>query len=132
MQFNYRYKKYIDQSARGIVDPNKLPPTESATHQHILRTVYQATVWQKLDTDCIDPCEYGWCIVEGIYSPIATTEPCAPDNLLKFIRCKCKGGCKSANCSCKKHGLSCAVACQNCRGCCENSQVKFPLNEMNK
>lgn len=110
-------------AGKGVVDPSKLPPTDSVAYLHTLRSVYQATVWEKLDTSCLDPCSYGWRISDGVHSPITTAEACAPDELLKLIRCKCKSDCESANCSCKKHGLSCAVACHNCRGCCKNSQV---------
>ena len=121
--YQLRYKKYIDLAAKGIVDPSKLPPTDSAAYQHTLRAVYQATVWDKLDEFCLDPCQYGWDLVDSFHSPVANSQSCAPDNLLKLVRCKCKSGCQSALCSCRKHGLSCAVACQNCRGTCENSQV---------
>ena len=93
-------------AAKGMVDPCKLPPTESVAYQHTLRTIYQATVWEKLDELCLDPCAYGWSIVDGIYSPITNTQACSPDNLLKFVRCKCKGACQSALCSCRKHGLT--------------------------
>ena len=114
--------------AKGIVDPSELPPTDSAAYQHTLRAVYQATVWDKLDEFCLDPCQYGWDLVDSFHSPVANSQSCAPDNLLKLVRCKCESGCQSALCSCRKHGLSCAVACQNCRGTCENSHN----NQFNK
>ena len=117
------YNKYIDLAAQGVVDPSKLPPSESAAYLHGLRTILQVKVWKNLDTQSLDPCDYGWSLEDGIYAPIKNNDPCAPEDLLKVVRCKCKGGCRSANCSCKKHGLTCAAACKNCRGYCENSQV---------
>ena len=111
-------------AAKGIVDPCKLPPTQSVAYQHTLRSLFQATIWEKLDVSCLNPCDYGWSVIDNVFCPTTNSEVCAPDDLLKLIRCKCKSGCQSANCSCKKHGLNCAVACHNCRGCCENSQVK--------
>ena len=114
-------------AAKGIVDPCKLPPTASVAKLHNLRSIYQAIIWEVLDTNHLDPCQYGWTVLNDIFSPTPISDACAPDDLLKLIRCKCKSGCQSANCSCKKHGLSCAVACQNCRGCCENSEVKITI-----
>ena len=52
--------------------------------------------------------------------PIKTDLDPAPKFLLDFIRCNCKtdtrNPCGGLNCSCKKHGLDCGVACGNCRG----------------
>ena len=120
-----RYKKYINMAAKGNVDPNKLPPTEDAAYLHTLRSLFQTHVWTSLDTTFADPCSFGWKIVDGVYWPIPSSVVCAPDDLLNLIRCKCKGSCKSLACSCRKHGLSCSVACQNCRGVCLNSKVKI-------
>ena len=50
----------------------------------------------------------------------------ASNEILNVIRCKCKPSSKchfiTNACSCRKHGLSCVAACQECRGCdCTNS-----------
>ena len=77
--------------------------------------------------------EFGilWTLREDTYYPIYTAEPVAPDDLLKFVRCKCKLSTKnpcSINCSCKKNGLYCVAACGNCRGDgCENENPKNRL-----
>ena len=110
-------------AAKGTGDQSKLPPTENPAYLHCLRAIYQTTVWESLDVFCLDPCDYGWSVIEGAYTPTQSTVPCGPEDLLKLVRCKCRAGCLSGNCSCKKHGLKCAAACQNCRGDCENSQV---------
>ena len=43
----------------------------------------------------------------------------APDDLLKVVRCKCKSTscnqCGTNLCSCRKNGLSCVSACEECR-----------------
>ena len=108
---------------KGVVDPSKMPPTESAAIQHTLRVYYQCTVWKPLRDFSFDPCLWGWVIEEGVYTPLQSSQECAPSNLLQFIRCKCKNSCSSNLCSCKKHGLKCVFACKNCRGSCDNSEV---------
>ena len=120
-------------SAKGMVDPSKLPPTESTACQHSLRVHFQCAVWKTLEHFPLDPKDFGWQIEEGKFTPIQSTKECAPSNLLQFIRCKCKSGCSSTLCSCKKHGLKCVFACKNCRGSCENSEVsKVILNDIGK
>ena len=75
-------------AGKGVVDPSKLPPSDTAAYLHILRTIYQATVWEKLGVSGIDPLKHGWTIVDGVHCPIRNTEECAPDELLKLIRCQ--------------------------------------------
>ena len=100
-------------SAHGTIDPSKLP----------LRAYFQCLVWKTLDPFPSDPCLWGWKLEDGLFTPIQSSNECAPADLLKFVRCKCKSGCTSNLCSCKKHGLTCVFACKNCRGDCENCEV---------
>ena len=123
IMFNVRFAKYQDMMAKGIVDPSKLPPTSSLANQHSLRVYYQCAVWRLLDTECLDPMEWGWQKAGVEYVPIKTLKECAPSEVLNFIRCKCKTGCTSKLCSCKKHGVCCVLASSNCRGECEKGQV---------
>ena len=37
-----------------------------------------------------------------------------------FISCRCKSGCNSMHCSCRKNGMDCSTACAVCRGVCSN------------
>ena len=48
--------------------------------------------------------------------PITMTEPHAPPNLLKVVRCCCKTGCKTITGSCRKHGLKSIDSGRECRG----------------
>ena len=48
--------------------------------------------------------------------PVSVTEPPAPPNPIKIVRCSCKTGCKTMACSCRKHGLKCIDSCKECRG----------------
>ena len=109
--------------AKGIVDPSKLPPTNNASQQHTLRVLFQCAVWRELNQTCLDPLAWGWKKDGTSFVPIKTEMDCAPSEVLNFIRCKCKTSCTSKLCSCKKHGLSCVLACSHCRGECENGQV---------
>ena len=85
--------------------------------------VFQCLVWKTLMQMPKDPTHFGWKLEDGAYVPIASRLDCAPDDLLKFIRCKCKAGCTSNLCSCKKHGLICVPACKQCHGDCKNREV---------
>ena len=54
---------------------------------------------------------------------VTLTEPPAPPNLLKIVRCSCKTGCKTMTCSCRKHGLKCTDSCKECHEVsCANCQ----------
>ena len=43
-------------------------------------------------------------------------EPMAPEELLKFTSCNCKGDCSNQRCSCKKNDVKCIAACGNRKG----------------
>ena len=79
----------------------------------------------------IKPTEWGWKIENNKYVPIQFEVPVAPDHILKFVRCKCKGSCSTTSCSCRKHGLHCVSACSNCYGC-ECTNVRTDVTETNK
>ncbi len=61
---------------------------------------------------------WGWKLHQASnkFDPIMTDQPAAPDDMLKFVRCKCTKGCTAALCSCRKNGLFCVSACAHCRG----------------
>ena len=120
-----RAVKYQDMAAKEVIDPAKLPPTLGALTQHIFRAYYQCTVWKKLNESVLDPSEWGWMEVEALYTPVKTADNMAPEDILKFIHCKCKSNCISRACSCRKNGLKCVLACTNCRGECENNDVRL-------
>ena len=120
-----RFAKFQDMSAKGVIEPSKLPPTESSSAEHSLRAHFQCLVWKSLKQMPKDPTNFGWKDEDGAYIPITSKQICAPDDLLKFIRCKCKAGCISNLCSCKKHGLVCVPACKHCHSDCKNGQVSY-------
>ena len=72
------------------------------------------------------------CRKDGnILVPIMSDKEPAPFDLLKFIQCNCKlttnNPCSSNVCTCRKHGISCMIACGNCKGQnCTNVKVIKP------
>ena len=72
-------------SAKGVIEPSKLPPTESSSAEHSLRAHFQCLVWKTLMQMPKDPTHFGWKLEDGAYVPIASRLDCAPDDLLKFI-----------------------------------------------
>ena len=48
-----------------------------------------------------------------------------PTDLLKVIRCGCKGMCDNCKCKCRKTGLQCTYLCKECHSTsCTNTDVK--------
>ena len=48
-----------------------------------------------------------------------------PTDLLKVIRCGCKGMCDNCKCTCRKAGLKCTYLCNDCHGTsCTNTDAK--------
>ncbi|CAB4012765.1 Hypothetical predicted protein [Paramuricea clavata] len=53
---------------------------------------------------------------------VRATEPAAPAQLLRNIRCNCGGRCDTRSCTCFKNGLQCTPACGQSKGIvCLNS-----------
>ena len=97
--------------------------SKNACVKHSLRVFHQVQTWISFETQ-LPPTEWGWELKEnGILWPIYTTKPLAPEDLLKIIKCGCKGDCNTNRCVCYKNGLSCSDICQTCRGIsCSNGE----------
>ena len=117
----------------GIIEPEKLPPSERAAYYHGLRVHLQIIEWKMLDDmHKLDPTAWGWKFDGVCLVPIPTDKDAAPSNILKVIRCKCKSStknqCGTNVCSCKKHGLKCMSACGGCHGeDCKNKRVSVEM-----
>ena len=115
---------------KGVLEPERLPPTERAAYFHGLRVHLQTLTWKTLDTK--NPLlaeDWGWKMVENKLRPIKVDIEVAPERLLKVVRCKCKSTsknqCRSNVCSCRKHGLQCTSACgEYFGGNCFNKKVR--------
>ena len=108
-----------------------LAPSEGSANQHSYRVYLQVMDWTFLEDAHYDPLDWGWTLRGNIFHPIYTDEPVAPDDLLKFICCKCKPSTKnpcSTNCSCKKNGLYCVAACGNRQG--DGYENENPKNQI--
>ena len=58
----------------------------------------------------------GWKESAEMLVPVTSNLLPAPDDLLHMIRCNCHGDCGTMRCTCKKHGITCSIACGNCKG----------------
>jgi hypothetical protein len=98
-----RWRKFTSKTicsrAKSVLIQS-LPPTPDAASLHCLRTYYQCQIW--LHEVCMDPKEWGWQMEKEILVPKRMSLPAAPDALLSIIRCKCKSGCDTKRCSCRK------------------------------
>ena len=110
-----------------------LPPSEHAAYQHLFRVYQQVMDWKHLEESHYDPSNWGWDLRNESYHPIFTDQPAAPNDLLQFIRWKCKLTSKNpcgTNVSCKKNGLHCVAACGNCIGDgCRNEAPLIIFND---
>ena len=116
-----RFEAFSKRAAAGKISPEKLPPTTGAASQHSLRAYLQCRDWLLLKTPSLDVLEYGWTLGELGYAPVPSTEPIAPNYLLKCITCNCEGDCSTRRCCCKKQGVKCISACGTCHGDCKNT-----------
>ena len=101
-------------SAKAFVTPERLPPTSPATSFHSQRVYFQTMVWMGMANE-MNPIEWGWKMESDELIPVMTDKNAAPDKILKVIHCNCSGGCKSAQCSCRRYGLPCTAACGPCK-----------------
>ena len=118
-----RYDRFCEKVATSTshVQPQSLPPTSAAAKYHSLRVYYQVQQWKGTVDDLL-PQDWGWKECDGMFFPVQTDLPPAPQELLQVIRCSCKTDCSSLRCTCKKHNIECSVACSNCKGSgCANS-----------
>lgn len=112
-----RHKTFIRTAYNSTHNIANLPPTEAAAEQHSYRTYHQVQLWQGNE---LKPEKWGWKRTHEGLSPVTTSMPPLPPQLLKLISCKCKKGCRGA-CSCRKSGLRCSVMCLQCNNTCENA-----------
>ena len=88
-------------------ESEKLSPTKSTLRKKILRSDYTSLVWKSahLPSPVLpDPKEFGWKwnSSEKSYESIMTKKLPAPESVIELCICKCKTGCTSLRCKCKK------------------------------
>ena len=123
-----RYCAYNKMCAKGVVRPERLPPTDGAVKQHSLRVYLQVHDWTALECTSLNPLMYGWQTKSGIFTPTGTLDSIAPDSLRNLISCGCKTGCKNTTCSCRRNNMRCVPFCINCAGSdSKNSNTELEL-----
>ena len=94
---------------------DKLPPTMDAFTHHLKRVNYQSFIWLHAHEQFLNlpqPQNNGWKIEKGELLPVYMSNPPAPDVVLTFTECKCKGNCSTRRCKCRHGDLMCTDACQ--------------------
>ena len=102
----------------GKYDEQLLPPNEDSLVLHIQRAAYQCFIWRH----ALQPVvhlpnfnEHGWNINENGHVEVRwMNQPPAPDSIMELVNCKCKKGCETNRCSCRKSGLKCTDVCKCC------------------
>ena len=85
---DHRFTRFSKMTAKAVLYPEALPPTNGAATQHILRAYLQYHDWLLLGSMTLPPTEFGWKVdATGQFSPIMTTEDIAPPELLKLTSC---------------------------------------------
>ena len=116
----------------GVIEPEKLPPTDEAAKHHGFLAHLQVVEWKMLDQRFnLSPTEWGWKEMitsqnKKYLTPVRTSKTVATENLLKVVRFRCKAKknqCGANVCKCQKHGLKCMAACYRCHRESRNNKM---------
>ena len=72
---------------RRQAESEKLPPSEGALRETVLRAHYQAMVWYNANPDLPSPEGYGWKKTDDAWCPIMTSFQPAPESIIELVRC---------------------------------------------
>ena len=106
----------------GKCSDDVLPPTCDSLIEHIYRANFQAASWYQClspEVDLPSPVGNGWTLDNNEQEITWMTRPPAPQSLIECVECKCKTGCSTMRCSCKKTDLKCTDLCSCCD--CQNT-----------
>ena len=104
------------EKASKNIGPKKLPPTEDSMHQHMLRCVYQLSIWHQ-DVVALqqlqDVLQFGYerDTITNKLQPTMMTQPNAAPELLNEIVCVCAPNRCHDQCICLKSEQPCTAAC---------------------
>ena len=116
-----RYEIFTKKNLSG----DRLPPTLDALIFHLRRANYQTFIWKSASVPVLNLpslIENGWHIVDGKFCEELIFHSSVPDSIVELTRCKCKKGCKTNSCSCKRANLVCTDSCScNNNDDCENT-----------
>ena len=73
--------------ANGLIEPEKLPPSERSAYHHGLRVHIQIMQWLLLDEDdkTFIPTEWGWVRTDNHLRPIPTNKVIAVRSLIQGV-----------------------------------------------
>ena len=114
-------------------DIRSLPPTEDSFKFHLLRALYQFTIFKQANKSKLilpDITLFGRTVLNNRLVPIRMSKPAKP-TAIKPCFCKCSKTLCSKSCSCAKAGASCiaACACFGQRGKCARLEVNSEIDE---
>lgn len=118
-----RYKLFTRKNKSA----ENLPPTLDALIFHLRRACYQAFIWKSSCKPMLHlptPIGNGWHLNESILLPEFMIKAPIPESTIELICCKCKKGCRTNACSCRKSSIICtdACACDDFEEC-ENTEM---------
>ena len=114
----------------SAIDSCLLPLSPRAVFYHGLRVYHQVKVWRDFRDSDYMPLDWGWKKDGQSFIPIMTDEEAGLEDLLKVIRCGCKGSCDSNRCTCRKAGLCCTWSCKECHGSlCDNTNNEVAISD---
>ncbi|KAJ8733220.1 hypothetical protein PYW08_001518 [Mythimna loreyi] len=108
-----RYEGFARSITKSKYNLCSLPPTKAAARQHSFRVYHQVQQWLGND---LPATSWGWMRGSHGLTPTLTTLEAAPPEVLKLASCRCKKGCSTVACSCRKSGLNCTLLCLSCHG----------------
>jgi len=121
------HSEWLEDIRQAVLDrinmENDMVPSVDALWRHWKRSCWVADMWGQADQNTMnvkDVSLYGWSVKDGTIS----VDWDSGDNLEKVQRriqlltkgCKCKAGCGSLRCSCKKKAQHCSEGC-SCLHC---------------
>lgn len=116
-----------------MVAIEKLPPSQPALEQHILRALWQINKWNQATNSIIgsnDLTDHGWIVENGLiftnyYQGITAME------LLQKYFCNCSGKspCSTEVCPCKQANLECCDVCSCKKSCTNRNNIVSDENE---
>ena len=115
-----RFQLFTSRKAKAPAI-KKLPPSDEALEQHLMRAHLQTMIWRAADQQgppavSFEITNFGWKVSDGIPHPITTLANIAPYELMQVVSCTCKvnNPCSRKNCSCAAAAVSCTNYCK-CR-----------------
>ena len=112
----------------------KLPPTENAFLQRILRCKIQLQIWLNSHdpkSSLWSPVNNGWSVEGGSLKPVMMTLSPAPEELrnMTHLFCKEQNCTLTRKCPCIAAIMPCISVCACFEGSCQNTSGKITENE---